>query len=756
MEVPLRLLTVLALVVAFAAAARPAPAHPSLQGDPSASVDPFIGTDGNGHTFPGADVPFGMVQFSPVSVGGGPGGYRYSEQRLRGFALTRLSGAGCTNYGDVPMLPVAGPPSISPAATRGGFDVGYSHRAEAAEPGSYSVGLDSGIDAALTTTTRTGLGIFTFPPGDAHGTVLVDPSGGANTRAATIELVGREGVVGSATSSAFGGACGHPRSSYTVYFALRFQHPFADFGVWSGDRLVRGGRRAAGARAGAYLSFDTNGEPVRVQAAVSFVSIGGARANLAAEASSWSFDTVRARARARWRQLLDRVRVRGGTSSARTVFYTALYHALLQPSVFSDANGEYRGESGRIEHANGYTQYSNISGWDLYRSEMPLLAMLAPQQASDIVRSLLADAAETGRLPRWPLANVETRLMTGDPSDAIIADAYAFGARSFDASAALQQMLLGAALPQAPNTDAAGDPSYVERPGLDRYLALGFVPGAPATTLEYAIADFAVAQLAGALGDTQDAATFLDRSGNWRQTFDAQTGFVEPRRGNGVFPAHLDPTSGVGFVEGNAWQYTLMVPQDMRDLLSAMGPSSAVVTRLDRFFTRLNAGPSAPHAWLGNEPSFGAPYAYLWLGAPWRSEAVVRRALTTLFAPRPSGLPGNDDLGAMSSWYVWSALGLYPAIPGYPGLAIVSPLFPQATIALPRGGTLAIDAPGAPSAEYVRTLELDGHPYDSSWLALATIAAGGRLDFGLGPRPSRWATGAAGTPPSFPPPPPGS
>jgi predicted alpha-1,2-mannosidase len=697
------LVTVAASVAALAAA-------PVAAGDPAALVNPLIGTEGNGHTFPGADVPFGMVQFSPVSVGGGPGGYEYTESRLRGFSLTRLSGAGCTNYGDVPMLPVTQPPRSTPPRD----DVAYSHAFESAQPGSYQVRLGSGISVSLTATTRTGFGVFTYP--SAHGTLLIDPSGSANPQRTAVRVDGLHRVVGSATSAAFGGACGHPPGTYTVYFALEFQQPFARSRVWR-----------AGKNVGAYVTFDSS--RVRVKAGISFVSIGDAIGNLAAEDAGWSFSAVAARARASWDSLLGRIHVTGGSRAERQIFYTALYHSLLQPNVFSDANGRYIGADGHVHTAVGYTRYANISGWDIYRGEMQLLALVAPRQAGDMIQSLVAWGQESGRLPRWPVANADTGLMVGDPSDAIIADAYAFGAQGFDTALALREILAGVA----------------DRPAAAAYLSRGYVPGAASTTLEYAIADFATSQLVSALGDEADAGTFLARSAAWKQLLNPLTGFIEPRLTNGGFPAAYSPTSTTGFVEGDGWQYTWLVPQDMGGLLAAIRPGVAR-QRLDRFFARLNAGPSAPYAWLGNEPSVLAPFAYLWLGVPWRTEQVVHTALTTLFTAKPDGLPGNDDLGGLSSWYVWSALGLYPAIPGVGGLATFAPLFPHATITLGNGQTLALSRT---SGRYVRALTLNGSAWGSSWLPLSAIANGGTLAFTMGPSPSGWATSLTSTPPSF-------
>ena len=739
-----RVLICATLLLAGVLAGVPSAATAAL--DPASLVNPLIGTENNGHTFPGATTPFGMVQFSPVSPGGGAGGYRYSEHRVSGFALTRLSGAGCTNYGDVPLMPVTAPPTTSPAAVSAAF----SHRDESAQPGSYRVTLSNGIAVALAATTRTGLGVFTYPASTRRGTLLIDPSGSANHRTATIQVVGRDRVLGSATSAAFGGPCGHPPGAYTVYFALRFEQPFASFGTWSGDRLAPRGREQNGAKAGAYVTFDTHGDAaVGVKVGLSFVSEADAVANLAAEATSWSFSTVESRARARWDQLLGRIRISGGMRAEEVVFYTALYHALLSPNVYSDANGRYLGGDGRIHTANGYTRYTNFSEWDIYRGEMQLLSLLAPRQASDMIRSLVADGQEAGQLPRWPVAGSETALMVGDPSDAVIADAYAFGARGFDANLALREMLVGAGIPQPEPASNAGG-RYAERPGLAAYLRFGYIPGAPSTTLEYSIADFAVSQLAAALGDGADSQTLLARSGSWRNTLDPAIGLVEPRLSDGTFPAASTPTSTSGFVEGDASQYTFMVPQDVAGLLAALGPPGTAERRLVDFFTKLNAGPTSAHAWLGNEPSLLTPYDYLWLGLPWRSEQIVHRALTRLFADRPDGLPGNDDLGALSSWYVWSALGLYPAVPAVAGLAVIAPLFPHVTIDLPNQTSVDLWAPQATAGgRYIRSLRVDGEPYDASWLPLSRIDHGGTLRFTLGAAPSSWATAPGSAPPSY-------
>jgi predicted alpha-1,2-mannosidase len=702
--------------------------HAAAAADPASFVDPFVGTAGSGNTFPGATLPFGMVQFSPSTLPGSRGGYRFGDTTLQGLALTRLSGAGCSNYGDLPLLPVPSPPAA--ATAQAAQTTSFSHAHEVARPGFYGVRLDSGIDVALTATTRTGLARFTFPATATAGTVLMSPSEAANARTATIATEGRTTVLGSSTSVAFTGACGALPGTYTLYFAAVFDRP------WSATSTD-----ATGVQTGASFTFDTSARrDVSVKIGVSFVSTDDALLNLQHEGTSWNVTAVAARARAQWDALLGRVHVDDGSQAVRETFYTALYHALLHPNVASDVDGRYLGVDGAV-HAGSRIHYTNVSGWDVYRSQIPLLALVAPAQTSDIAQSLVDDASAIGRLPKWLLANVETGILVGDPSDAILAEAYAFGARRFDARLALRELTAGATDPTS--VRLPGGATYVERPRLADYLARGYVPGAASTTLEYALADFAVSRLARALGDAGDTRLFLGRSANWRKVFDPTTGLVEPRRPDGTF----DESGASGFVEGDAAQYTLLVPQDFRDLLAAMGPRSAVVSRLDAFFSELNAGPTAPHAWLGNEPSFFAPFAYVWLGAPARTQAVVRRALTTLFSTLPDGLPGNDDLGATSAWYVLGALGLYPAIPGVAGFAVTTPLFPHVTVELAGGRSLELTTRG--SGGYVRSLTLDGRPWRSTWLPLSALGRRSRLVFTLSRTPTTW--GAAAPPPSFAP-----
>ncbi|MDQ3936880.1 MAG: glycoside hydrolase family 92 protein, partial [Actinomycetota bacterium] len=481
-------------------------------------------------------------------------------------------------------------------------------------------------------------------------------------------------------------------------------------------------------------------------------------------------DLVAARtaALAEWERALGAVRVGGGPKSERRTFYTMLYHALLHPNVFSDADGRYVGMDGQVHQAGaGRVKYANFSGWDVYRTQIPLLAMLDPERASDVAASLVADARESGCLPKWSLANGHTDVMIGDAADPALASAHALGARGFDAREALAAMVRGASeVCRSPNAE------YVQRQGLADYLRLGYVPhegsqnngaatsmfgstdsvwGSASTTLEYALADFAIAQLGAALGDGAVADAFGRRSANWRNVFDAGTRHVRPRSVTGAFPGPHDPGSSDGFAEGSSAQYTWLVPHDPAGLFEALGGREAAIARLDDLFAELNAGVESRHAFMGNEPNLHVPWLYDWLGRPDAAQRVVRRALLELFEAEPGGYPGNDDLGAMSAWYVLGALGLYPAIPGTDVLAVAGPLFPRADVRLP-GGTLRIRAAGAmPGRPYVKSLRRNGRPYSKPWLRFASLRCGARLDFRMAGTPRPWGRDPRLAPPSFPP-----
>ena len=758
---PPALVTALLALAAGAASARTAqPAGPAVHPvtNPAARVNVFVGTSGTAvggpiDTFPGASLPFGMIQWSPDTPSApAGGGYNYTDRSITGFSLTHLSGPGCSVAGDIRILPTSGAVR-SPATAMQPL----SHRDEHASPGWYAVRFPhAGIDTELTVTRRSGLGRFTFPAGH-RGNLLIDVSSNqAGVTAAHFRIDSPTEVSGSATGGAF---CGAP-DRYTIYFVARFNRPMSAHGAWSEQHLLPGASSVRGVGSGGWVSFATTRQRnIEVEVAISYVSRADALENLRAAPNRWHIRATRRRAAAIWNGMLRRITVSGGTRAEQATFYTALYHTLLSPTLYSDVNGEYRGFDGKVHHlAQGHDEYANYSGWDIYRTEVPLIALLAPHRVSDMMQSLLDEGRQGGWLAKWPLENGYTGVMGGDAADIILAGGWAFGARAFDVHEALQEMVKGATDTRSP----PGQGWYVERPGLSQYLTKGYldddltsssapVPNGSSETLEYAEDDFSIARLAGESGAMPLARRFLRRSMNWQNVFDTATGMIAARDAIGAFVATPINSNGQrGFQEGNAAQYTWMVPQDLRDLIAAMGGRSAVRRRLDTFFSQLNAGQSAPYAWLGNEPSLGSPWVYLSAGAPWRADEVVRTAINTLYNDTPAGIPGNDDLGTMSAWYVWSAIGLYPQIPAVRGLAVGSPLFPRITLSSPGGLRLQIEAPRAASNRpYVHGLSIDGRATQHTWIDLPERGTV-RLAFTLGRTPDvLWGAGAHDAPPSF-------
>ncbi len=757
--------------------------------DPAALVRPLDGTGtgpvspGTVGEFPGADLPFGMIQWSPDTspdAAQAGGGYADADSRINGFSLTHLSGTGCPSYQDVPILPTVGPVGIDPEGTTAAF----THSQEHAAPGRYQVELGPApISVALAVTARTGISSFDFPSG-TDSNLLFKVGGSANPVTATaVRVVGRNEVEGQVTSGQF---C-QTGTSYTVHFVARFNRSFAANGMWDNHGVSPGGTQCASASCGAYVTFDTTTQrQVLMKVAISFVSTADAAQNLAMEDPGWSLRRVRAAGQAQWNALLGRVAVRGGTPSEEHTFYTALYHSLLFPNVVSDDNGRYPGSDGKVHVARGRDQYSNFSEWDIYRSETQLESLLAPRVVGDMMQSLVDEAQQDGWLPKWAIVGGDESQINGDSADPIIADAYAMGVRNFDVRTALKYMVKGA------TQNETGHGLEIERQYLSQYLTQHYVNAGSldltsidysiggSTTLEYAIDDFAIAQVALAEHRRSLAGVMMRRSSNWEYLFNPATGHIGARGSDGSFPpgqafeaSQLEPGGQTGFEEGNAVQYTWSVPQNLAALSSLMGGDAAAVSSLTQFMQSLNATRNVPNDWSGNEPGEWAPWEFDYFGAPAETQRTVRAIVNAEYADAPVDEPGNDDLGALSSWYVWAALGLFPVTPGSATLALASPLFPSVSITLPNGRRLVEEAPGAAASRpFVHALTVSGvtrpSPATSAtgcptpaartpagswnlpWLPASVVETGGTLRYSLSDRPdTAWASAPGSGPPSF-------
>jgi predicted alpha-1,2-mannosidase len=717
---------------------------------PYQAVDTRIGTAGGGNTFPGATLPFGMVQWSPDTTN--EAWYFYRQKAILGFSMTHISGAGCSLYGDFGVLPVSGELAESPGKNFAPYAPAFDHAREEAHPGYYEITLASGVRVELTTAERAGIARFTFPAG-TPARLLVNAGSSANIDASEIALSGGDAFAGSANAGHFCGSDSH----YKIYAAGRFNKPFAKTGTWQDDSVQRNGKTAHGKKSGVWLDFGNTRE-VLLKVGVSFVSEDGARNNLAKEIPGWDFDAVHARAKATWSQFLDRFAADGGTEDQRKIFYTGVYHSFLSPNMFSDADGRYIGFDGKVHAVAGKqrAQYANFSDWDIYRNTVQLQALLEPERASDMMQSLVNDAEQGGQLPRWEAANDVTYVMNGDSPVPVIASSYAFGARNFDAEAALKWMVKA----------ATGTNGNKEREYLADYLKLGYVPvdkdaSAVSRTLEYASDDFAISQLAKALGHEEIATRFLKQSENWKSLLDPETKWIRPRNGDGTWLKGFDaekslpkrgnvpvPTDQMGYEEGNTYQYSFMIPFDYPALFDAMGGVDKVTPRLDHFFEKLRCW-GQPCYNIENEPDFVVPYAYAWAGQPWKTQEVVTRIAKETFKTTPEGIPGNDDLGATSGVYVWDALGMYPAVPGVGGVVLGTPMFTKATLRLANGRTLEISRNG--EGIYVSAVKLNGGAYPSDWLQIAKLHTGmNRLEFTMQATPdTERGTSAADRPPSF-------
>ncbi len=726
--------------------------------DPIKFVDPMIGTGAEGHTFPGATTPFGMVQLSPDTQirpfkqsYKWAAGYRYEDTTILGFSHTHFSGAGHSDLGDVLLMPIGGDQVPlepgDPEKTQPGYRSHFSHTKEVAEPGYYSVFLnDSAVFAELTASERVGVHRYTFAPG-AKRNVLLD------LRSSIYNYPGKV-LWSRITIHADGTVTGMRETrgwapGRQLFFAMRFSavlsehalynkeedpppyHGFKTPGTSPQDTQSMQGRGLEGV-----FSFAPASAPLVVKVAISPVSEENAIANMEAEVPAFDFDAVRARTKQMWREQLARVEFDASPAMQRTL-YTALYHALMAPSISMDVNGEYRGPDNQVHRAEGFHFVSSLSLWDIYRAEQPLMTLLEPpQRTNDLVQSLIASQHESpfGILPVWQYQGQETWCMIGYHAVPIIADAYMKGIRGYDSQAALAAMVASA--------------TYAPYGNLGSYMKLGYVPvdhddEAASKTMEYAYDDWTIARMSKAMGKNTEAALFEKRSAFWRNNFNRSDGFVEPRLEDGAYRKPFDPAkagAGSGFTEGNAWQYSWYQPQDEQGLIDLMGGPGKLIARLDEMFDQ-KVDP-ATYANVedisgmigqyihGNEPSHHLAYLYSYAGEPLKTQARLKQIVDSQYKPTPDGLVGNDDLGQMSAWLIFTSLGFYPVAPASNQYVLGRPFVDRAVLHLPNGKVLTINSVKLSDDHgFLKDVLLNGKSLDRTYVTHDEIMDGGDLRF---------------------------
>jgi predicted alpha-1,2-mannosidase len=749
------LLLLPALIFACSEVKTSSEAEEKAQKSPAEYVNPFIGsaavgnpsigTTSGGNTYPGAVRPFGMVSVSPHTDSVAPSGYYFGKQFIYGFGHVHLSGVGCQDLGNIVLMPGSGKIKPDMKDYRSEFDN------EVATPGYYKVHLkDQDIMAEMSSTLRTGISRYTFSEATDSANIIIDLTQGAIPRLTSqppldgsVEAISETEVQGWNYSGDF---CSG-KSFHAVYFVARFSKPAVNYGVWK-DKKVLDGKKIKGKDFGAWLTFRTaKGESILVKVGISYVSIKNARENLDIEQPGWNFEEVKSSAEKEWQQELSRIQVEGGSEKQKTIFYTGLYHMLLHPNVFNDANGEYQTmrehpshKGGTIRKVEGYTRYTVFSLWDTYRNVHPFFSLVYPERQRDMTISLIEMYEESGRLPKWELASGETNTMVGDPSLPVIADSYVKGIRDIDTAKAFKAMVSNASNQKA-----------VVRHGLRSYLKYKYIPqddkgewlwGSVSTTEEYAYADWSLAQYCKAIGKGKEYQEYLERSMYYRNLFDPQTHFIRPRNKDGQWYSPFNPDTiqggdldftgagGPGYVEGNAWHYKFFVPHDIPGLMTLMGGEEKFTAELQECFDKKKFI-------LWNEPDMAYPFLFSYVkGQGWRTQAEVRKQMESNFDVTPQGIPGNDDCGTLSAFYVFGAMGFYPACPASDEYQLCSPIFDKITIQLSGkyyGGNKFVIETKSNSNEdiYINSLILNGNLYSGQTLKHKDLINGGTLKMSL-------------------------
>ena len=737
---------------------------------PSEYVNPMIGTDGMGHTFPGACVPFGGVQLSPDTENVPHNidgvyqkatykycaGYQYSDSTIVGFSHTHFSGTGHSDLGDILLMPGVGEVKLDPGTAQdpdSGYRSRFSHENEKAAPGYYEVLLsDSGVKAQLTATPRVGVHKYTFPEGKDGHLVLDLGHGIYNYDGKVLWSVLR--VENDTLITGYRITNGWARTNYT-YFAISLSKPIKEYGYKDRDKVLYRGfwRRfkldknfpeMAGKDVAAYFQFDMkSGEELVAKVALSAVSTEGALKNLKAEAEGKSFDELAVQARESWDKELSMFSVEG-TEDQKAMFYTSLYHTMINPSVYMDVDGSYRGLDHNIHKADNFVNYTVFSLWDTYRAEHPLMNIIQPKRSADMVASMIAHQQQSvhGMLPVWSHMGNENWCMSGYHAVPVLSDA----------------IVKGVYEPSDDAFNAMVRTSTVEYySGLGEYMELGYVPmdkvsTAASTTLEYAYDDWTIYNAANKAGREDVAQEYMKRALYYRNIYDRELGFARPRYTDGSFKKEFDvlQTHGEGFIEGNSWNFSFHVPFDVKGLMTLMGGEKVFTKRLDDLF-----GMHLPEEYYaaneditidclvggyvhGNEPSHHVPYLYAWTSQPWKSQYWLRDIMNRMYRNNIRGLGGNDDCGQMSAWYIFSAMGFYPVCPGSDQYVLGAPYLPYIKLELPGGNSLVIKAPAVSDANrYVKALYINGKRYDKNYVTHADVLAGGEWEFVMDSKPNK-------------------
>jgi len=705
-------------------------------------VNPLIGTGGHGHTFPGASMPFGMVQLSPDTDTDGwdwCSGYHYSDNSIIGFSHTHLSGTGCGDYGDILFMPITGELKTQPGSKENpdsGYRSRFKHSKEFARPGYYSVFLeDYKIKVELTASIRAGFHKYTFPKSE-KSYILIDLEHGIQDKVidSKIEVINNTTIQGYRRSNGWA-------KDHTVYFYAEFSKPFVSYGIVNNKNIDKDIKSINSKNLKAFFEYKTkSNEIILVKVGISHTSLEGAKKNLLTEIPHWDFESVRKNADDEWNKQLSLILVDDKDITKKKIFYTALYHSFLSPNIFSDVDGQYIGIDGKIHIAKDFNMYTVFSLWDTFRALHPLLTIIDAKRDEDMINSLIAKYEESGLLPVWELASNETGTMIGYHSVPVIVDAYMKGIRNFDINKAYEAMKKS---------------SMQNINGLDYYKEMGYIPSdaeheSVSKTLEYAYDDWCIAQIAKQLGKEDDYKYYLERSKYYLNLFDPSTNFFRPKK-NGKWIEPFDPYMvSRDFTEANAWQYCFFVPHDISNLISVMGGYDSFEKKLDNLFsaeTKLYGKYQPDISGLigqyahGNEPSHHIAYLYNFVGKPWKTQRLIHKILNSFYTDKPDGLIGNEDCGQMSAWYIFSSLGFYPVCPGDNIYIIGTPNFKKVKIKVSDEKYFTITAKNLTDENYyIRKVFLNNSNYFYSYIKHADIIKGGDIVFEMNSRPTEWAS----------------